>query len=61
MYLIVQALTLVSYGCPIGAIEAAFGLQARTVRGWVAAAGRQSAAVRHHLVQQPQDRLSRCC
>jgi len=54
MCLIVQVLTLVSYGCPSVAIEAAFGLQARTVRGWVAAAGRQSAAVQQHLVQQPQ-------
>jgi transposase-like protein len=55
MRLIEQVVTLVSYGCPIVAIEAAFGLQARTVRGWVAAAGRQSAAVQQHLVQQPQD------
>jgi hypothetical protein len=55
MRLIVQIVTLVSYGCPIPAIEAAFGFQARTVREWVAAAGRQSAAVQQALVQQPQE------
>jgi transposase-like protein len=55
MRLMVQIITLVSYGCPIVAIEAAFGIQARTVRDWVVAAGRQSAALQQHLVQQPQD------
>jgi len=55
MRLMVQIITLVSYGCPIVAIEAAFGIQARTVRDWVAAAGRQSAAVQQQLVQQPRD------
>jgi transposase-like protein len=54
MHLIVQIVTLVSYGCPVAAIEAAFGIQARTVRAWVAAAGSQSAAVQQALVQQPQ-------
>jgi transposase-like protein len=53
--LIVQVVTLVSFGCPIPAIEAAFGLQARTVREWVRAAGRHSDALQQHLVQQPQD------
>ena len=53
--LIVQIVTLVSYGCPIPAIEAAFAIQARTVREWVVAAGQQSAAVQQALVQQPQD------
>src|SRR5262249_47700466 len=55
MRLMVQIITLVSYGCPIVAIEAALGIQARTVRGWVVAAGPQSAALQQHLVQQPQD------
>jgi transposase-like protein len=36
---ITQVLTLIAHGCPIPAIVAAFGVQARTVRGWVAAAG----------------------
>jgi transposase-like protein len=39
--LMTQVLTLVAHGCPIPAIEAAFGLQARTVRAWIAAAGRR--------------------
>jgi transposase-like protein len=51
----VQVVTLVSFGCPIPAIEAAFGLQARTVREWVAASGRQCEGVQQHLVQRPQD------
>ena len=37
------------------AIETAFGIQARTVRNWVAAAGRQMAAVQQQLVQQPPE------
>jgi transposase-like protein len=36
---ITQVLTLIAHGCPIPAIVAAFGFQARTVRGWVEAAG----------------------
>lgn len=55
MQLIVQIVILVSHGCPIPAIEAAFGIQARTVREWIAAAGRQSEAVQQALVQQPQE------
>lgn len=55
MRLMIQIITLVSYGCPISAIEAAFAIQARTVRSWVRAAGRQSAAVQQLLVQQPRE------
>jgi len=47
--------TLVAYGCPIAAIERAFGVQRQTVRGWVDAAGRQSEAIHQHLVCQPRD------
>jgi hypothetical protein len=36
---IVLVLTLVAHGCLIAAIEAAFGLQKRTVHGWIEAAG----------------------
>jgi transposase-like protein len=50
-----QVITLVGHGCPIPAIEAAFGLQARTVRDWVAAAGRHTHAIQAHLVEQPRD------
>ncbi len=50
-----QVRTLVAYGCPIVAIEAAFGLQARTVRAWITAAGQQAQAIQGHLVEQPRD------
>jgi transposase-like protein len=53
--LIVQVIPLVSCGRPVVAIAAAFGLQARTVRGWGAAASHQSAAVQQPLVQQPRE------
>ncbi len=50
-----QVLTLVGHGCPIPAIEAAFGLQARTVREWMAAAGQHAQAIQEQLVEQPRD------
>ncbi len=50
-----QVLTLVGHGCPIPAIEAAFGLQSRTVRDWVTAAGQHTQALQAHLVEQPRD------
>ena len=53
--LMTQVLTLVAHGCPIAAIEAAFGLQARTVRKWIAAAGQHAQAIQEQLVEQPRD------
>ncbi len=50
-----QVLTLVAHGCPIPAIEAAFGLQTRTVQGWVAAAGQHAQGIHQVLVEQPRD------
>ncbi len=50
-----QVLTLVAHGCPIPAIEAAFGLQPRTVQDWVAAAGQHAHALQQALVEQPRD------
>jgi len=47
---IVLVLTLVAHGCPIAAIEAAFGLQRRTVQGWVEAAGEHCEQIHEHLV-----------
>jgi transposase-like protein len=47
--------TLVGNGCPIPAIEAAFGLQAQTVREWVEAAGLHCEQVHHEQVLQPRD------
>ena len=50
-----QILTLVSWGCPIIAIEHAYGLQAQTVRDWLEAAGQHAEAVHHDQVVQPRD------
>jgi transposase-like protein len=52
---ITQVVTLVTHGCPIPAISAAFGFQARTVRRWVEKAGEHCESVHHHLVTQPRD------
>ena len=51
--------TLVSHGCPVPAIEAAYGFQAQTVREWVEASGAHAEAVHHAEVVQPRD-LGRC-
>jgi hypothetical protein len=45
---IALVLTLVTHGCPLLAIEAAFGVQARTVRDWVLAAGSHCQPVQQH-------------
>ena len=47
--------TLVGNGCPIPAIEAAFGFQAQTVREWVEASGEHCERVHHAQVVQPRD------
>lgn len=52
---IALVLTLVAHGCPIAAIEAAFGLQRRTVQGWVEAAGDHCERIHEHLVLEPRD------
>jgi hypothetical protein len=48
-------MTLVSHGCPIPAIVAAFGVQAQTVREWTASAGRHAEAIHTQQIQQPRD------
>jgi hypothetical protein len=45
-------LTLVAYGCPISAVEAAFHLQARTIRRWVQAAGEQCERIHQQQVER---------
>lgn len=50
-----RVVALVSYGCPIPAIEAAFALDRRTVRRWVTAAGQHAERIHHHRVLQPRD------
>ncbi len=52
---IVVVLTLVAHGCPIAAIEAAFGFQRRTVQRWVDAAGDHCERIHEHLVLKPRD------
>jgi transposase-like protein len=53
--LIILVITLVSWGCPIVAIEHAYGIQAQTVRDWLEAAGHHAEALHHDLVVQPRD------
>lgn len=53
--LLTCVVTLVGHGCPIPAIEAAFGFQAQTVREWVDAAGAHCERVHHAKVVQPRD------
>jgi transposase-like protein len=50
--LVTLVLTLLAHGCPIPAIVAAFGLDERTVRGWLHRAGAHGAALHAHLVQE---------
>ncbi len=52
---ITQVVTLVGNGCPIPAIEAAFGFRTQTVREWVEAAGAQCERVHHARIVQPRD------
>lgn len=52
---ITRVVTLVSHGCPIPAVEAAFGFQAQTVREWADAAGVHSEAVHQAEVVQERD------
>jgi hypothetical protein len=50
----VLVVTLLSYGCPVQAIVAAFGLDERTVAAWLGRAGRHCQRVHEHLVEQGQ-------
>ena len=52
---IIQVIILVSWGCPLVALEHAFGLQPQTIRAWLEAAGRHAEAVHHEQVVQPRD------
>ena len=50
-----QVITLISWGCPIVAVEHAYGIQAQTVRAWLEAAGHHAEAVHRDQVLQPRD------
>jgi transposase-like protein len=53
--IISQVITLVSWGCPVVAIEHAYAIQAQTVRDWLEAAGHHAQAVHDAHVLQPRD------
>jgi transposase-like protein len=53
--IITQVITLLHWGCPIVAVEHAYGIQAATVRDWLEAAGGHAQAVHHEQVVQPRD------
>lgn len=48
------AVALLAHGCPVQAITAAFGVDARTVRRWEAESGRHCQQVHEHLVEHPR-------
>jgi transposase InsO family protein len=48
--LVLLVLTLLAYGCPIGALTAAFGLDERTIASWQAKAGQHAKRVQEQLV-----------
>jgi transposase-like protein len=51
---ITTALTLLTHGCPLQAIVAAFGLDERTVSAWQLHAGQHCQHVHAHVVQRGQ-------
>jgi transposase-like protein len=50
--LVVIVLTLLTHGCPLPAIVAAYGLDERTIAAWLARAGHHAQTVHEHLIQQ---------
>jgi hypothetical protein len=52
---ITRVVTLVGHGCPIPAIEAAYGFQVQTVRDWVDASGAHAQVVHQAEVVVPRD------
>jgi hypothetical protein len=54
---IVLVLTLLSHGCPVPAIVAAFGIDARTVAAWLAKAGKHGERVHAEEVLNGQARI----
>jgi hypothetical protein len=50
-WLVVAVMTLLSYGCPLQAIVAAFDLDERTVARWQRESGAQCRRVHEHLVE----------
>jgi transposase-like protein len=52
--IILQVLILVAHGCPIPAIQPAFGFQPRTVRRWVEVSGEHCEPIHQHEVVVPR-------
>jgi hypothetical protein len=52
---ITRVVTLVSHGCPVPAIEVAYGFQAQTIRDWMDGGGADCQAVHHAEVVQERD------
>jgi transposase-like protein len=52
---ITRVVTLVSHGCPVPAIEAAYGFQAQTVRDWMDRSGAHCETVHQAEVVQERD------
>jgi len=50
--LVLLVLTLLAYGCPIGALVAAFGLDERTIASWQRKAGQHAKQVHEQVVCQ---------
>src|SRR3712207_9527398 len=50
-WLVLAVVTLLAYGCPVQAIVAAFGLDARTVARWQKECGLQCRRVHEHLIE----------
>lgn len=51
---VMLVITLLTHGCPLQAIVAAFGFDERTVKSWWQRAGTHCQAVHHHQVEQSQ-------
>ena len=54
-HIIILVISLISWGCPLVAIERAFGFHPQTIRSWLAAAGLHAEVLHHDLVTQPRD------
>ena len=50
-WLVLTVMTLLTYGCPVQAIVAAFSLDERTVARWQREAGLQGKRVHEHLIE----------
>jgi len=53
--LMVIVATLMTHGCPLQAVVAAFKLDERTVKDWQVRCGGHCQRLHEHLVQQPRD------